>query len=565
MTPRKSHSKLVRLLSLVAVGGLAMAGCGGDGGGGTSSPEGSGASETPQMGGRVTIGMETESTGFQPGKDTVTESGTMVNYAIYDSLLARADDGEVKPFLAESYSTSPDLKEWTVKLRSGIKFHDGTDLTSAVVKENWAVLTEPSARTAGALANVADLVVLDPLSFKYMLKEPNAAFADSLTTVIAMPFSSANYKAKGADAGANPVGTGPFMFSSWTRDSELVVKRNPNYWIQGLPYLDEVAFKPIPDEDARMASLESGSIDMLSSLRQPTVRRANDLAKNDNDFKVYGFIGNNTGANIYNTGKPPFDDRRVRQAAIYSLNQEQIIDVLGGKGLAPPATQLFTKDSPWYSEKVAATYPGKQDVAKAKKLLDEYKADPRRSDGKPVGAPVEFTFSCQPDPSLVELALLEQQMWAAVGFNVSLRQVEQSAHVTNGVGAAPDFKGNYDVNCWRLGGQGDPDSVLFNSFRDPGNGNAANVTDFTTPEIQKLLVEGRSTIDIGERKKIYERIGVILAEEVPFSLSSSTAAVVAAKSDIKGITGWTFPDRSTKGPSVVQGVVTFREVWLAKS
>jgi len=565
MTPRKPHSKLLRLLSLVTAAGLVMAGCGGDGGGQTSAGGVAGeTTEAPVAGGTVTIGLESESTGFQPGKDTPAESGFMVSLAIYDALLLRAADGDVKPFLAESYTTSADLKEWTLKLRPGIKFHDGTELTSAVVKENFGVLTEAGAKTQGALSNVSDLVVIDPLSFKYMLKEPNAAFADVLTGLIGMPFSMANYKAKGADISANPVGTGAFMFDKWTRDSQLVVKKNPNYWIQGLPYLDEVIFKPIPDEDARMASLESGSIDMIASLRQPTVRRATELAERERDFKAYPFVGNSTGANIYNTGKAPFDDRRVRQAAVYALNQEQIIDVLGGKGLAPPATQLFTETSPWYSPKVAATYPGKQDVAKAKKLVEEYMADPKRSDAKPVGSPVTFTYNCQPDPSLVELALLEQQMWAAVGLKVELKQVEQALHINNAVGTAPDFKGNYDVNCWRLGGQTDPDTVLFNSFRDPGNGNASNVTDFTTPELQKLLIEGRSTIDIAARKKIYEQIGLILATEVPFSLSSSTTAVVAAKSSVKGVVGWTFPDRTTKGPEVVQSVVTFREVWVKK-
>ncbi|CAA9267124.1 MAG: ABC transporter, substrate-binding protein (cluster 5, nickel/peptides/opines) [uncultured Acidimicrobiales bacterium] len=545
----------LRAVALLAVTSLVVGACGSDGGGGSDDTALSDG--PPKPGGRVVIGLEAETAGWQPGKDSAAESGASVNRAIYDTLLMRDRSGKMRPFLAESLETSDDLREWTVKLRPNIKFHDGTELNAAVLKDNFdKVLTATGARTRATLAGTT-MIVVDPLTVRYTLERPNAAFADTLAGAAAMPFSMANYEARGADISAHPVGTGPFIFVSWVRDSQLVVKKNPNYWIQGLPHLDEVVFKPIPDEDARLASLQSGEIDMMHTLRQSLVKKAKDTAKGYG-FEVYEFLGNNAGANIFNTGKPPLDDKRVRQALVHALDQEAAIEVLGGGGMVPPSTQLYSRDSPWYSEKAAATYP-KKDVEKAKQLLASYVNDPSRSDRKAPGTPVSVRFDCPPDPSLVDLSLLTQQQWAAIGVRTELRQVEQSVHITEAVGTPPDYTADYDVKCWRLGSENDPD--LGTAFGPP-KGAAANVTDFSTPRLTELLERGRTTSEFEDRKKVYEEISILFNDEVPFSLGGPTLSIVAAKPYVRNVTEWTFPDRTTKGPPIAQSVITVRELWL---
>ncbi len=557
MSRRSTRSRTLRLSALVAAAALVVGACGSGGGG--DDPADTDAGGTPKPGGSVSIGLEAETAGWQPGKDSPAESGTSVMLAIYDPLVLRSRDGEITPFLAETVTKSADLKEWTIKLRPNVKFHDGTPLTAENQKEAFdKVLTVTGARTAGVLAG-ATMTVVDPLTIKYTLAQPNAAFGEVLAGASGYAFSMANYNAKGADISANPVGTGPFVFQSWTRDSQLVVKKNPSYWIQGLPHLDEVVFKPIPDEDARLFSLQAGDIDMMHTLRQGLVKKAKDAEKRDREFKVYDFLGNNSGANIFNSGKPPFDDKRVRQGLVYAINQATSIDALGGTGMVPESTQLYTRDSPFYSERAAATYP-KQDINKAKQLLTSYVNDPARSDKKAVGAPISFRYDCPPDPTLVDLSLVLQQQWAAVGVQVSLRQVEQSVHIAEAVGNPPDYTAEYDVKCWRLGGQGDPDSTLFTQFGPP-KGAASNVTDFTTPKLQELLQKGRTTADFDERKKVYEEISILFNEEAPFSLSGATASIVAARPYVQSVMDWTFPDRTTKGPSITQSVITTRELW----
>mgnify|MGYP000318305347 CR=1 FL=1 len=562
----RSQGALAKSLVLLALISLVAAACGGggddkasEGEGGIVAPEqGADDEGEPTPGGTMTIGVEAETAGWQPCVDSPSESGTMVFLAVYDQLMARADDGKIQPWLAESLTSSEDKLSWTLKLRPGVKFHDGTPLDSAVLKSNFDVNKSPTSRCTAGLKPVASMDVIDPLTVKYTLESPYGPFPELLTGAAGMPFSPANAAAKGADVSANPVGTGPFIFKSWERDSKLTLEKNPNYWQKGQPYLDTVIVKPIPDEDARLASLSTGEIDVGFTLRQEYVGRAREQG---DAIKRYEFIGNSSGSTIFNTKRPPVDDKRIRQAFLRAQNQEQIVEVLGGKGITPISTQFFSKDSPWYSEKVAKAYASNK-PEEAKKLVAEYKADPNRSDGKKPGDPVAIQFNCPPDPTLIAYAQAIQQMMTTVGFEVELKQVEQATHIQNAVGKAPFTDADYMINCWRLGGQGDPDSTLFNQYGDPEN-NAGNVTNYDNPEVQALLKTARESDDFKTRYDAYEKVHMIFNEDVPHTWSGSTAASVYAKPTYKGITTWDFPDGKAKG-KFEQAVVRFSQVWVEK-
>jgi peptide/nickel transport system substrate-binding protein len=559
---RSSSSPFRLLLLILALVSLVAAACGG----GTKKAADPGIVKdttvdegTPQEGGSVTFGLEAESGGWQPCVDSHSESGTTVMHAIYDPLTARATDGKVVPYLAETLTPNADLTEWVLKLRSGVKFHDGTALDSAAVKANFDAAKAPTSRCAGALATVTSMEVVDPLTVKYKLSSPYGPFAELLTGAPGYIYSPTNAAKLGADVSAHPVGTGPFVFDSWERDSKLTVKKNASYWQKGLPHLDTVVFKPIPDEDARLASLSSGEVDMMFTLRQQYVQSARDLG---DTVKRYEFIGNNSGSSIFNIKKAPVDDKRVRKAFAYAQDQAALVAVLGGKGISPTSTQFFSKDSPWYSKKVADAYP-QNNPAEAKKLLDAYKNDPARSDGKKPGDPVSITFNCPPDPTLIAYAQAVQQMETQAGFQVELKQVEQATHIANAIGKPPYTDADYMINCWRLGGQGDPDAILFNQYAAP-EGQAANVTNFNNPEVQALLKTARESADFKTRFDAYEKIGLIFDEEVPQTWTGSTAASTATKPNIHLVAGpWTYPDGKAKGKSE-QSFVRFAYVWVSK-
>jgi peptide/nickel transport system substrate-binding protein len=534
---------------------LGTASCGGggddgDGGGdgGTEAGAVTNVSEQgdPVDGGEITVGLEAETSSWLPGEGTFNQPGVNVAYAIYDPLMHRTADGEVEPYLAESMEPNAELTEWTLKLRPDIRFHDGTPLNAQAIKTIFdEYLTAPGANTAASVDEVTSVDVVDDLTVVYRLAEANAAFPVLLISSPGWPFSPTAAAAAGEDAGANPVGTGPFRFVSWQRDSQLVVEKNEDYWQEGLPHLDRITFRPTPDEDTRLASLQSGDIDVMQSLRQSTVIRARDLDGVDN----YEHLGSNSGGGTVNTSKPPFDDVRVRKALAHALNQEAIIEVLGGAGVTPPTTQFFSEDSPYYSEKVAETYPA-YDPEKAQEFYDEYVNDPDRSDGLPVGTDLAFTYSCPPDPSLNEVAQLVQSLYGALGAQVELEQVEQATWIQKMLAR------DYDTGCTRVGADSDPYIVFDAAFTE----GPLNMTAFQSPAIDEQLDILRTTTDIDERKAAVEEIGLIVNDNVPNTFSGGTLTVMAAQDQVKNLDGWVFPD-GTKGNGAASAQVMWGHVW----
>jgi peptide/nickel transport system substrate-binding protein len=541
---------------LVSAGlvGLLLGGAacgGGDGDGGGSEPEEGAVSDIseqgdPVDGGEIVVGLEAETNSWLPGKATFNQPGVNVAYAIYDPLMHRTADGALEPYLAESLEPNAELTEWTLTLRPDVLFHDGTPLDGQAMKTIFDdYLKAPGSNTAASLAEVTSLDVVDDLTVVYRLSQANAAFPELLVSSPGWPFSPTAAARFGEDAGANPVGTGPFKFVSWQRDSNLVVEKNEDYWQEGLPHLDKITFRPMPDEDTRLASLQSGDIDVMQSLRQSTVIRARDLDGFDN----YEHLGSNSGGGTVNTSRPPFDDIRVRQALAYALDQEAIIEVLGGAGVTPPTTQFYSEDSPYWSQKVADAYPG-YDPEKAQELYDDYVNDPERSDGKPVGTPLSFTYSCPPDPTLNEVAQLVQSLYGALGAQVQLEQIEQAAWIQKMLAR------DYDTGCTRVGADRDPYIVLDAAFTD----GPLNMTAFQSPEIDAQLDILRTTTDLEARKAAVEEIGLVLNENVPNTFSGGTLTVMAAREAVKNIDGWVFPD-GTEGNGAASAQVMWGHVW----
>ncbi|MGY1746562.1 ABC transporter substrate-binding protein [Blastococcus sp. SYSU D00695] len=535
----------------------------------TDNPEPQG---DPQQGGSITMALEAETNGWQPGLSTPASPGYNVIYSIYDPLVMQTADGAFEPFLAESIESNEDFTAWTVKLRDGVTFHDGSALTADVIVQNLAVLQDPSANTAGSLANVTAATAVDPLTVRYDLASPNAAFPDVLTGIAGMPFSMENYNALGQD-GANsaPVGTGPFVFDEWRRDDQLTVRANDSYWGTDLglgPYLDEITFRVIPDEDSRLQSLLSGDVDAFGSLRQSTIAQARDEAA-DGDFSMYTFLGNSSGEALFNTQVAPLDDVRVRQALAYATDQEQIVAVLGGTGITPPGSQYFSEDSPYYSEAVADAYPS-YDLDKAKELIGEYVDDPQRSDGKPAGSPVSFTFGCQPDASLIELAQAYQALWGQAGVEVELNQLDQATMVQDVIGgtdSTPPFLGDYQSVCWRAGAQNDPYITLGEEF-GPVAEQPLNFHNYSSPAIDEQLqiLATTPTSDVDTRREAVEKIGLEVAEQTPMLWSANTATLIGTRPELQNLSTWQLPSGAEGiGTGLIEGAATlWGQVWLSE-
>ncbi len=506
------------------------------------------AAATAKQGGSIIIGLEAETNSWLPGQANFGNPGINVALAIYDPLMRRDETGAMRPFLAESLEANADLTEWTLQLREGVVFHDGTPLDAAAVKTIFdEFINIDASNLAGQVKDVASVEVADALTVVYRLNQPNAAFGDILAGAVGWPFSPTAAKAAGADAGSQPVGTGPFVFDSWQRDDRLILKRNEQYWQAGLPYLDEIIFRPVPDEDTRISSLAAGDIDVLQSLRQSTIRRAREVS----GVESFEHLGNNSGSAIFNTSRPPLDDVRVRQALAYALNQDDLVEILGGTGLTPPHSQYFSPDSPWFSTAAEQAWPTNDQEA-ASALVDEYTSDPQRSDGKAAGDPIAFQFDCPPDPSLIELAQMYQAQWAEIGIEVNLNQVEQATHVSQALA------GEFDAKCWRVSSQDDPYRIFSDAF---GEGSPLNFTRFNHPDIDRQLDVLRSETDLEPRVQAVEEISLVLAEHVPNTFTAGTLTALVARSEVRNIDGWVFPD-GTPGEGVPGATTMWGHVWL---
>ncbi|MDK3256907.1 ABC transporter substrate-binding protein [Blastococcus capsensis] len=575
--PNRSARRLAVGLTALALAATACGGGGseeggGGGGGGdaplaTDNPQPTGE---PQEGGSISVALEGETNGWLPGVTAAAAPGYNVLYAVYDTLAMQTAEGTYEPYLAESIEPNEDFTSWTVTLREGVTFHDGSPLTAEVLAQNLAIIKEPTSNLAGSLAEVTGATVVDPLTVRYDLAAPNAAFPALLTTTPGMPFSMENYNAVGKEAAsAAPVGTGPFVFQEWRRDDQLTVTANESYWGTDLglgPYLDEITFRPIPDEDSRLQSLLSGDVDAFQTLRQSIIRQAQDEAA-DGDIALHTFLGNNAGNSIFNTLVPPLDDPRVRRGLVHAVDQAQLIEVLGGTGISPAQTQFFSEESPYYSEEVAEAYPD-YDPERAEELLQEYVDDPQRSDGLPVGSPIALEYNCQPDPSLVELSQAYQAFWSNVGVDVSLNAVDQASHIQNAIGSPatdPPFMGDYEVNCWRSGSQNDPYIVLRNEF-GPVAKQPLNFTNYTSDVIDEQLKVLATTEDLETRKEAVEQIGLDLAENTPRLWTGTTVTLIGTRPEVQNVSSWQLPSGSEGiGTGLFTGgTAMWGQTWLAE-
>lgn len=304
------------------------------------------------------------------------ESSKVVN-AIFEGLLRyKPGSTEVEPWLAESYTISPDGLTYTFKLRKGITFHDGTPFNADAVvysigrqlpgKANAEIM--PYAEFT--FGDVADVRKVDDYTVEIVLKQPNAAFLANLAMGLAAPIvSPAAHQRLGDDQFArNPVGTGPFMFERWEPDQQIVLKRNPNYWGgptgQAKPKVETLIFKVTKENAVRADEIIAGQADVIDGISPADLERLRAAA----DVQVLEAAGMNVSYLGFRTDRPPFDDVRVRKAISMAIDRAAIVNALykGNALLANGPLPPMIK--PGYSD---AIQPLPYDPEQAKQLLKE--------------------------------------------------------------------------------------------------------------------------------------------------------------------------------------------------
>jgi peptide/nickel transport system substrate-binding protein len=422
-----------------------------------------------------------------------TYVGRIVFSAFCDKLFDIDEKLNIVPQLALSYETAADGKAMTIKLRPGVKFHDGEVLDAEAAKFSIERhINMPGSFRKSELASVDHVEVVDPLTIKLVLKSPYAPLVAQLTDRAGMMVSPKAVKEEGDKFGLHPVCAGPFKFAERVQQDRMVFERFKDYWDKDNVFIDRIVFLPIVDATVRLANLKSGGLDLIERVL------ATDLKDVQSDSRLVlstapelGYLGLTINTNN-DKSKGGLTNVKVRQALDLSIDREALNQV-AFNGEFTPGNQWVSPSHPYYQQS-SPVRP--RDVEKAKALLKE----------AGVSLPVPVDYMVPKGSEYEAVAQVVQSMAAEAGFDLKLRVIE----------FATSFKqvqaGEFQVFQINWSGRIDPDgnSYVFLHTSAPQNDGG-----YSNPEADKLMEEARLTSDSATRKAIYEKLTKIVLNDEP--------------------------------------------------
>ena len=508
---------LACLLALVAVSGCAPA-----------APASIAASPGAVQG-TVTRAMTDEPASLDPQGAANSGLNLVLPY-LFDTLITRQADGKFVGLLAESWQVAADGKSVDVKLRPGVKFHDGSPLDAAAVVFTFDRFKKQGDKSpiAGNIKEIDSVQAVDNLTVRFSLKQPNATIISTLAMPHAGILSPAAVAAAGAEMGRKPVGTGPLKFAEWQPGVSLTLVRNPDYnWgtpeaqNRGPVRFEKLVFKVVPDASTQLAALQSGEVDVLfvnepSQLARLEQNKALQVRQVNLDSLIY--LG-------YNCAKPPFDDVRVRQALSHAVDKQQVIaTALAGMGKA--AYTPLTPSMLGYDESLKSYGQG-FDLARAKALLGEagfsQAADGswQRQGQKLAGRLLTSTRA--PNEAI---ATVLQSQFKALGVPVEIQQLDSSAVMT------ATTQGAFDLLLWRYEWN-DPDAL--NIYLGTSRIRQTNRAFYSNKEVDALLQSGLVEFDLAKRAAIYGDAQKKILADAPWQPLYLPVEAMVSRTRVQGI------------------------------
>lgn len=534
-------------LAIAVTAAIVLSACG------SSSPDGPGTADAassndtvvegePVTGGKIVMAVTAETNGWNPALAQWADAGNFVGSTFLEPLFVYDPDGEIVPWLAESITPDSDAYDsWTVKLRRGITFHDGTELTAANVKAGLelAIFEGLSGIALGDYFDGVDVV--DDYTARINLTIKWATFPN----VIAGPngYQMAPSMLEREDKGAShPIGTGPYEFESWTPDESVKVRRFDGYWggpcalespepsvvalceAAGVPigqpngpFLDAMEFRPIPDALQRSNAIESGDVSMVLTTR------ASDVARLRNNYTVVRNYDGEQTLIMTSTSKPPFDNEHARRALAFATNRQQVVDLVSAGEELVSDTWPFSKSSRWGELADGDNGYPEYDPQRAREELEQYKAET----GEPT---LSFTFAGLANTADLEIMQTLLQQWAEVGIEARIDTVEQTVYIGRLV--ANDFEAAYFRNY----AYPDPDSLYsFWSESTAGGPISINFTQYYSPATEAALRTGRETTDFETRRQAYDALMRERNEQAIELWLFNTPYALIAEKQIRGL------------------------------
>jgi peptide/nickel transport system substrate-binding protein len=488
----------------------------------------------PKDGGVLRVAWNVNPADLTPGKNAQWAPVLFFEH-IYDTLLRLDENGDFQPALALSYEVLPDYKTVIFKLRQGVQFHHGREFDAEDVKFTFERLVDPDFGSpwANLFEPIDKVEATDKYTVKFTLKSPFAPFltycaTNWFTAIVPRDFAPTHNLNQEAS------GTGPFMLKEYVQDNNVTLVKNPNYWEKGMPHLDGIEFKIMPDVQTQIAALRTGELDLIT-VEDPkllsTIQNLPGIAMMPSLDPV------NEGAIGVNCAEGPTADVRVRRALSMGMDRQALIDtVLFGYGMVGTKISCGKKPYGYCGDGSDLPYYP-YDPEGAKRLL----AEAGYANG------LELTIKvCSNIPITVQTAELLQDQWKKIGVNLKIEQMADFNLLLD------DFiKVNHQLAMIWTVWQPDPDSDVYQIYYSTST---INLGKFKDTKLDALMDQARAEMNVDKRIKLYRDVETLVADQV-YILYPWTKPV-----------NWQFAQEYVKDYTVMPsgGFQYFREVWLDK-
>jgi peptide/nickel transport system substrate-binding protein len=447
---------------------------------------------------------------------------------IYNGLLKYDKDLKLTGDLAEGYEVSEDKKIITFHLRKGVKWHDGAPFVSEDVKFTYELIVDDKTPTAydSDFRLIERVEIPDNYTVKVFYKVPYAPALASWTTSILPSHLLKGVEITKSPLQRKPVGTGPYKFFEWKPGDSITLVANTSYF-EGSPNIERYIFRIIPDSATMFLELLNGTIDLMG-LSPLQYAKQTDNPRFKERYNKYKYLSNSYTYVGYNLKNPLFQDKRVRQALTYATPKDDIIEgVLFGLGTR--ATGPYKPTSPWYNPDVKKY---DYNLEKAKKLLSEAGFVDKDGDGILEKGNLKLKFTIitnQGNSSRSMVAEILQNSWAKIGVKVDIRILEWATFINEYID-----KRNFDavILGWTIPLEPDLYDIWHSSRCEWKN---LNFICFQNAEVDKLIQDARVEFDFDKRKKMYDRIQEILAEEQPYTFLYVGESLIALSNRFENI------------------------------
>lgn len=497
-------------------------------------------------GGTMTFAVAEDASGWNPALDVWSGSALQMARAIFDPLVAYDENNHLQPELAESVESNDDFTEWTITVRDGVRFSDGSLLDAEAVKVNLeAQLRSPV--MAAILEPVTSVSIVGPRAVRVSTRSPWSTFPHVLTTQAGFIAAPVMFTEQGSPD--QPIGTGPFVVASWLEGQELELRRNANYRRPGLPRLDGIDFEVIPDAGDRSRALLDGRIDVISthdpyeiaSLTESSVGGSVQVTV-DRDGEAPKL------AVALNVAMSPFMDFTARRAVFYATDRREISRVATGD-VYEPIKGPVSPTSPWFEDVALPDGDRNQAKSSADAYLQRY------------GRPLTFSLLVAPDPIALGVAAQWQRQLARVGVDVMLIPTDRTEMHTR------LQSGDFEAAMVEGFGDWHPDllyPVIHQADMEPVGTPGLNLNRFGTNEIDLSLDDARSTDDLVRQVDDYRTVQAELVGGMGYVFMLRTSEAIATSPAVRDITSWTMTGGQT-GLDFDGFALSLTHVWLDRS